>query len=68
MSETSHGVGLPGLLLVLFIGLKLGEVIDWPWVWVLSPLWIPIVVVIAILIIAAIVKGIGAASLNKRGW
>lgn len=30
MSETSHGVGLPGLLLVLFIGLKLGEVIDWP--------------------------------------
>lgn len=29
------------LLLVLFIGLKLGGVIAWSWVWVLSPIWIP---------------------------
>lgn len=32
---------LPTLLLVLFIGLKLGGVIAWSWFWVLSPLWIP---------------------------
>lgn len=31
---------LPTLLLVLFIGLKLGGVIQWSWWWVLSPFWI----------------------------
>ena len=29
------------LLLVAFIVLKLCHVIEWAWVWVLSPLWIP---------------------------
>jgi hypothetical protein len=33
--------GLLGTLLtVLFVGLKLCNVITWSWVWVLSPLWI----------------------------
>lgn len=27
---------------IIFIVLKLAHVISWPWVWVLSPLWIPI--------------------------
>ena len=36
------GIGFPGMLAILFIGLKLGGVIDWSWWWVLSPLWIPI--------------------------
>jgi hypothetical protein len=27
------------LLAVLFIGLKLGGVIDWSWWWVLAPIW-----------------------------
>ncbi len=27
-------------LQVLFIGLKLAGIIDWTWLWVLSPLWI----------------------------
>jgi hypothetical protein len=29
-------------LTVLFIGLKLTSFIAWPWVWVLSPVWIPL--------------------------
>ena len=36
---------LSTLLVVLFIGLKLGHVIDWSWVWVLSPLWLPVVLI-----------------------
>jgi len=28
------------LLQVLFIGLKLANVITWSWFWVLSPMWI----------------------------
>jgi len=38
----------PTLLLVLFIGLKLTNIIDWSWWWVMSPLWIPILIVIFI--------------------
>ncbi len=34
------GMGLPTLLLIIFIILKLTHVIDWSWLWVLSPLWI----------------------------
>lgn len=33
-------IGFVGLLTALFIALKLTNVIDWSWVWVLSPLWI----------------------------
>ena len=38
-SNSSSGVGFCGLLTCLFIGLKLTGFIDWPWVWVLSPIW-----------------------------
>lgn len=37
-------VGFLPLLAILFIGLKLGGVIAWSWLWVLSPLWIPILI------------------------
>jgi len=54
MSENkSSGIGFTGLLTVLFIGLKLGGVIDWTWWWVLSPMWITLVITAAILIGAA---------------
>jgi hypothetical protein len=39
-SFSSGGIGFPGLLTVLFIGLKLTGHITWSWWWVLSPLWI----------------------------
>lgn len=38
---TGGGVSFLGLLTLLFIGLKLAGEIDWPWLWVLGPLWIP---------------------------
>jgi len=34
---------------VLFVALKLCHVIDWPWLWVLCPLWIPTVLVVLLL-------------------
>lgn len=52
---TSGGVGFVGLLTITFIILKLCKVIDWSWVWVLSPLWIPLSLLIVILIIATII-------------
>lgn len=41
-SNNPEGIGFFGLLTLLFIGLKLGGVIAWSWVWVLSPIWFPI--------------------------
>lgn len=53
-----NGIGFTGLLTLLFIGLKLGGVIAWSWIWVLSPLWIGLV--LALLLFGAFL-GIGAA-------
>lgn len=41
-SSSSSGIGFTGLLAVAFIVLKLCNVINWSWLWVLSPIWIPI--------------------------
>lgn len=45
MSENTlnNGIGFLGLLEILFIGLKLAGFITWSWVWVLAPIWIPII-------------------------
>jgi len=51
MSESSNtGIGFGGMLTVLFIGLKLTDTIDWSWWWVLSPIWIPVCIVLSIII------------------
>lgn len=39
---------LAELLLTLFIGLKLTSIIDWSWFWVVSPLWVGVVISIAV--------------------
>jgi hypothetical protein len=44
------GIGFVGLLTILFIGLKLCGVIAWSWLWVLSPMWISLLLVLAILV------------------
>ena len=36
------------LLTLLFIGLRAAKVITWPWVWVLSPLWLPMSIAVII--------------------
>lgn len=43
------GVFLP-LLAVLFIALKLTGYVTWSWLWVLSPLWIPMALGAAIVL------------------
>ena len=34
------GIGLFSACGLMFIGLKLAEIIDWHWIWVLAPFWI----------------------------
>ena len=50
---SASGIGFAGMLTILFIGLKLTNYIDWSWWWVLSPLWIGLVFILAILIMVA---------------
>ena len=49
-STTSGGVGFFGLLTICFIVLRLLNVINWSWWWVISPLLIPLVIVAVIFI------------------
>jgi predicted tellurium resistance membrane protein TerC len=44
----SNGIGFEGLLTIVFIALKLMGYITWSWVWVLSPLWISLIVVFVV--------------------
>lgn len=58
MSEkviSSSGIGFTGLLTIVFIVLKLIGQISWSWLWVLSPIWIPLVIVSVIIMITFIV-------------
>lgn len=48
--------GIAGALLVLFVALKLTSVIAWSWLWVLAPVWIPLVLVIGLFAFALIVS------------
>ena len=54
-SSSSSGIGFPGLLTVLFVGLKLTGHITWSWLWVLSPIWISFLIALAFLAFAFII-------------
>jgi hypothetical protein len=57
-TTVNSGMGFSGWLTILFIALKLTGQITWPWVWVLSPLWISALIVlcaIATILIVAII-------------
>ena len=41
-----NGLTLADVLLVVFIILKLCGVVNWSWWWVLSPVWISLIIVI----------------------
>ena len=53
-SGSDRGLGLLSTLLVIFIVLKLVHVIHWPWIWVLAPLWISLLIFVVIAIIFVI--------------
>lgn len=63
-SNEASGIGFGGLLAIVFIVLKLTNVISWPWLWVLAPIWIPMAIALV---------GLGGSLLysvikDKIGW
>jgi len=59
-AASTGGVGFGGLLFIVFLVLKLCNVIDWSWWWVTAPLWIPVGLVLGIWVITIIIAGIVA--------
>lgn len=55
------GMGFLSTLTLIFVVLKLLGLIDWPWLWVLSPIWI------SVLLIAAVFGVILVAGRIKKG-
>lgn len=49
------GPGMATLLTVLFVALKLTGNINWAWVWVLSPVWISLILAVVMLIVVALI-------------
>lgn len=49
------GMGFSTALTLILITLKLTKQIDWPWIWVFSPIWIIILGVITLLLVGFII-------------
>ena len=58
MDNNSKGLGCGSVIQIVFIILKLTGLIDWSWLWVLSPLWISIVVSTVIVLPAAVILSV----------
>ena len=56
-NKSSQGLGLGTILFLIFLTLKLGGwgvVATWSWWWVTSPLWIPLVLIVGVVIIVGL--------------
>ena len=44
----NKGIGFTGILTIVFIVLKLTRVITWGWIWVLSPIWVELFIILVV--------------------
>ena len=61
-SSVSGGTSFCSLLAIVFIVLKLLNIISWSWWWVLSPLWLPFAIAIAIYLLSVVYVFIRSAA------
>lgn len=50
-TQSGGGISATGVLFLIFLVLKLTEVIDWSWWWVTAPLWGGFVIIIPFIIL-----------------
>jgi uncharacterized membrane protein len=55
-------------LTIIFLILKLTHVIDWEWIWIFAPVWIPLAIAASILLIYFLVTLIIAIVKAIRGY
>ena len=61
----SGGIGVIGLLGIVFVVLKLCHVIDWSWWWVTAPFWGGFAIIIAGLILG-VIAGVIDYAINRN--
>lgn len=54
-TATKGGISATTVLVIVFAVLKWTHVIDWSWLWILSPWWIGIALWLAIVLISIVV-------------
>lgn len=70
MSETkskTSGIGLGGIVFVVFLVLKLTHYIDWSWWWVTAPMWLPTAVIFGVAGLLFAIAGIGQSITDHLG-
>lgn len=63
---SSSGIGVLGLLGVVFVVLKLTGVIDWSWWWVTAPFWGGFALLGALMLLALLLAFFAEMSAKKR--
>lgn len=63
-NSSSSGIGICGVLTIVFVVLKLVGVINWSWLWVLCPLWINILLTVIVFVIIVIIDN----KARKKTW
>jgi hypothetical protein len=53
--HSSGGIGIPGMVFVVFLTLKLIGIIQWSWLWVLAPIWMPVTVLVLMAVILFVI-------------
>ena len=66
MSKRKSGLGFLNILTLILITLKLMGTITFSWLWVLSPLWLPVGIYIIAILIVSIVLGMFGILTKKR--
>lgn len=56
--SVNGGIGFVGLLTITLIAFKLMRVVNWSWLWVLSPMWFTIAINLLIILVPLIFCGI----------
>ena len=51
---TDWQIIIPILMTALFFMLKLANIIDWNWIWIFAPLWIPLIIIAFCMVFASI--------------
>lgn len=65
-TSNTGGIGVLGLLGVLFVGLKLTGYINWSWWWVTAPFWGGLAIAAVLLAAIALVVGCIEIAEHKR--
>lgn len=62
----SSGIGFMEALFLIFFGLKLGHVINWPWWVVFAPFWGPLILAMMLFLLSLFFEGLAKREAKKK--